>query len=353
MTNIDEVPGLVPTAVGATLALPPGETRRIGIDGARNLFRSGEVLVAHAIFVAGRLKIAPNRPVYDALELFAFVRPAQPCIPSPLGLARALMLPVPDSAESNARTLHAAARVLQHELRALPALARERLQPLASSMLKAGWRWAPLVLEAIGQPERPQSPIAGFDIWRALPKWEDEAPPSKPGSTPVLSGEAMARLHQLVGGREPRPEQSAYAEEATLCFRGPRARRRAQDCIDRSRHGRRQNARLSRASKFVGGEEWPRPVDRHLHTQPATPDRAGNRAPLSRSCRTRRQGRGAQGPRELSLPAEFRRSSETHGAGAGTTRRGSGTCRALDFGDAGRRYFRSRVPRLPRRLFST
>jgi ATP-dependent DNA helicase DinG len=146
------------------------------------------------------------------------VRPAQLCIPSPLGLARALMLPVPDSAEASARTLHAAAFVLLGELRALPALARERLQPLASSMLKAGWRWAPSVLEAIGQPDRAQSPIAGFDSWRALPKWEDEAPPSKPGSAPVLPAEAMTRLHQLVGGREPRPEQSAYAEEATYAF---------------------------------------------------------------------------------------------------------------------------------------
>ncbi|HEX3945926.1 MAG TPA: ATP-dependent DNA helicase [Rhizomicrobium sp.] len=218
MTNIDEVPGLFPAAGGALLALPSGETRGIGADDARALFRSGDVLVAHAIFVAGRLKVAPNRPVFDALELFAFVRPTQPCVPSPLGLARALMLPLPDCAEASARTLHSAARALLNELRALPARERERLQPLASSMLKAGWRWAPLVLEAIGHPERTQAPIAGFDIWRALPKWEDETPPGKPGSAPVLAAEAMARLHQLVGGREPRPEQSAYAEEATHAF---------------------------------------------------------------------------------------------------------------------------------------
>src|SRR4051794_32036759 len=195
MTNMREVAALVPAAGGAVVVQAGGEPRRMGGDEARVLFRSGDVLVAHAIFVAGRLKVAPGRPVFDVLELFAFVRPAQPCIPSPLGLARALMLPQPHTAEESARSLHRAARELLGELRALREGDRERLRPLASSLLRAGWRWAPLVLEAIGQAEHAQSPIAGFDVWRALPKWEDEAPPGKPGSQPVMPSEARARLH--------------------------------------------------------------------------------------------------------------------------------------------------------------
>ena len=162
MSNIRDAfpPGLVPAAGGAVMAQARGEVRRVGMDEARALFRSGDVLVAHAIFVAGRLKVAPSRPVFDVLELFAFVRPAQPCIPSPLGLARALMLPPPTNTEDSARTLHAAANLLLDELRTLREIERERLRPLASSLAKAGWRWGPLVLEAIGQPERSHSPIA-------------------------------------------------------------------------------------------------------------------------------------------------------------------------------------------------
>src|ERR1051325_298639 len=99
MTNIGDVPALVPAAGGAMLVLGDGAVRHAGTEQARALFRSGDVLVAHAIFVAGRLKMAPGRPVFDLLELFAFVRPAQPCIPSALGLARALMLPPPANAE--------------------------------------------------------------------------------------------------------------------------------------------------------------------------------------------------------------------------------------------------------------
>ena len=218
MTNMGEVQALVPAAGGAVLAFASGEVRRVSAEEARALFRSGEVLVAHAIFVAGRLKVAPNRPLFDALELFAFVRPAQPCIPSPLGLSRTLMLPRPSTPEEAAITLHRAANALLNELRLLSPAAKQRQQPLVSSMLKAGWRWAPLVLEAIGSSERALPPLAGFDVWRELPKWEDEAPPGKPGLHAVTANESRARLEALIGGREARPEQSAYAEEATYAF---------------------------------------------------------------------------------------------------------------------------------------
>src|ERR1041385_8063035 len=218
MTNMQSIPALVPAAGGAGLVLASGEINHVGREEAQRLVRSGDVLVAHAIFVAGRLKVAPSRPLFDVLELFAFVRPAQPCIPSPLGLARALMLPPPDTLEAAAATLHAAVNVLLDELRALPARERERLRPLASSMLKASWRWAPLVLDAIGEAQRALPPLAGVDVWRGLPKWEDEAPPDKPGSQAVAANEARARLHQLVGAREERAEQAAYAEEATYAF---------------------------------------------------------------------------------------------------------------------------------------
>ncbi|MFL5236614.1 MAG: ATP-dependent DNA helicase [Rhizomicrobium sp.] len=224
MTNVREVPALVPAAGGAVLALSSGETRDVRAEEARTLFRSGDVLVAHAIFVAGRLKVTPGRPAFDVLELFAFVRPAQPCIPSPLGLARALMLALPSTTEEYARTLHGAAQLLLEELRMLRESEREPLRPLASSLEKAGWRWGAGVLDAIGQPERVSSPLAGFNAWRALPEWEDEAPPPKPGSLPVAPQDARAKLQRLVGSNgEARAEQSAYAEEAAYAF-GPRER---------------------------------------------------------------------------------------------------------------------------------
>ncbi|HEY4115368.1 MAG TPA: ATP-dependent DNA helicase [Rhizomicrobium sp.] len=219
-----EFPSLVPVASGAAIANASGQVRRIGIEEARSLFRSGDVLVVHAAFIAGRLKVPPAKPLFDVLELMAFLRPAQPVIPSPLGLARILMLPAPHAAEDGASVLHAAANLLLEELRGKPEAERARLRSLATTMGRMGWRWSPLILDAIGQPEHALPPIAGFDVWARLPEWEDSAAPAKPGTQAVSPEEARARLSQLVGSAgEQRPEQAEYTESASYAF-APRER---------------------------------------------------------------------------------------------------------------------------------
>jgi len=195
---------------------------RVDTAEARKLFRSGDVLVAHAVFVSGRLRSPPARAVFDVLELFAFARPAQPCVPSPLGIARALGLDIAQDAESYARALVDCAGLLLEELAALSEEAKLKLRALAASLGKAGWRWGPPVLAAIGEPEPSNNPIRGFEAWRAMREWEDSAAPDKPSSHPVEASEATARLRLLVGDyHEARPEQGAYAEAATYAF-GPR-----------------------------------------------------------------------------------------------------------------------------------
>src|SRR5882762_8767416 len=60
---------------------------------ARDLFEQWPVLVAHAAMTARRLGVnVPGRSgrVFDALELFAFVRPGRFCAPSAAGVAQAL-----------------------------------------------------------------------------------------------------------------------------------------------------------------------------------------------------------------------------------------------------------------------
>lgn len=83
------------------LATPPGAgavcddqgARKIGRGAAEGLFTGGDVIVAHAGLTARRLGLAPpsrSAEMLDALELFAFVRPARFCAPSATGLALAL-----------------------------------------------------------------------------------------------------------------------------------------------------------------------------------------------------------------------------------------------------------------------
>src|SRR5262245_27905126 len=79
---IADIVALIPARGGAFVCDATGACRHTGIEEARKLFRSGEVLIAHAAFVSGRLRAPPSLPLFDVMELFAFVRPAQPCVPS-------------------------------------------------------------------------------------------------------------------------------------------------------------------------------------------------------------------------------------------------------------------------------
>jgi len=214
---LSELIALVPAPPGAAVCDLAGSCRRVSRAEAQEIFQSGRALVAHAGFVAGRLKAPATRPLFDVLELFAFVRPGQPLVPSALGLARLTGVERPETPEEAARALHAVAKTLLEEAQLFPSEARARLAPLLDTLKHAGWRWAPL-LEAAEQTLQ-GSPIAGLGAWRGLPVWEDEAPLGQPGSEPVTPEEAKARLAKLVG--TPRPEQAAYSAAASYAF-GPR-----------------------------------------------------------------------------------------------------------------------------------
>ena len=213
------LPALVPAPGGAVIYAAAGACRRIAFDEARKLFRSGDVLIAHAAFTSGRLKTPPATALFDVLELFTFVRPGAPCVPSALGIARALGLPPPQTQEDAARSLRESALTLMTMLGEMPQSAKAGLRALASSLHRAGWRWAPAILVVLGEEDAKQSPLAGFDTWRGLPEWEDDSAPDKPGSLPISPDDARARLLQLVGpSGEQRPEQQAYADAASYAF---------------------------------------------------------------------------------------------------------------------------------------
>ncbi len=218
-TLLQSLPALVPTGNGAAICDGAG-VRRVDLGEARRLFRSGEVLVANTAFVAGRLRTDAAKLPFDVLELFVFVRPCVPCVPSALGIARALGLDVTEAAAA----LHEAAAKLLEELSESPEDAKAALRPLVQSLTKAGWRWAPLIEECIGAAALRHAPLAGFEVWRKLPEWEDAPAPGKPSSHPVPLEEARARLRSLVGiAGEERPEQRAYADAASYAFE-PRER---------------------------------------------------------------------------------------------------------------------------------
>jgi len=221
-------------ALPAALAVPPGAgaicddegARKIGRGAAEGVFTGCPVLVAHASLTARRLGLSPpprSADLLDVLELWAFVRPATFCAPSPSGLALALGMAEPKGAEAQAVALRDAAAALLKDL-ADPAFPRrEDAFTLAETLGRAGWSWAWRVsgaLQAAPLRER-QHRGSGLDAWSRLAEWEDEAPRGEAGSAPVDSESARIRLAKLLqasGLDETRPTQSDYAAEAAYAF---------------------------------------------------------------------------------------------------------------------------------------
>ncbi len=219
---------LVVTVRAAAWASWDGAVETLTRDMARMRAALEMPIVCHRPATATRLGI-DTLPARDALELFAFVRPATFCLPTVRGLAEALDLPVPATAEAEARTLIAIAGALLDEIADRAHREPPETQALALAMHHGGWAWGAPVLAALGvaaDTPRPRG-LSGLDAWKRLPVWEDEPPATPPASHAVEPPEARTRLTEMLarGGlpAEPRPTQSDYASAVSLAFR-PRER---------------------------------------------------------------------------------------------------------------------------------
>ncbi len=207
----------------AALVTADGEVETLGLGEAAVRASRGLVLVCHEPAVSARLETEPLARVLDVLDLYAFVRPATFCLPTPGGLAAALGIPLPSSAlEDQAALLHQAAARLLAQLADPRYPDRPEAQRVARSMAKAGWAWGAQVVAALGSPASGEDAGSGLDIWRRLPQWEDEAPRPPPDDYPVGSAEVQERLSSLLGkDAEERTSQRDYADVITAAF-GPR-----------------------------------------------------------------------------------------------------------------------------------
>src|SRR3954464_4292297 len=179
------------SADGEIEAVSPEEAR------ARLAPEGGETpIVCPMRGVARRLDLA-GFAALDVLELFAFVRPARFCVPTPRGIAAATGLPPPRTMEDACVALIDAARALLQELQTDLTIETRALAEIAE---RAGWSWGPAVLAAL-PPTEPGAMrrTAGLRIWQNLPEWQERAPPPPPGNDPVLPDEARQRLASLLG----------------------------------------------------------------------------------------------------------------------------------------------------------
>lgn len=210
------VPAASALAVGFTQAVwldQDGEVSLLSHRDAARRAQEAPPFVCHARAVARRLGVHPFAS-FDLLELYAFVRPAQFCLPTPRGLAAALGLPLPSGLEEEALTLVTAASLLLAECAKRAPEDRDAAS-IAAAMAGGGWGWGSAVLEALGSPAASPS----LAVWRRLPEWAEQAPEPPPGSAPVEEHEARRRLGELLGtSAEARPQQADYAAAVSAAF---------------------------------------------------------------------------------------------------------------------------------------
>jgi ATP-dependent DNA helicase DinG len=197
-----------------------GTLRRLPHGEAMRLARTETPLVCHLPAVCRRLK-SERFAAFDVLELYAFVRPASFCLPTPTGVAQALGLLPPGPAhplqpERQAEILRACARALLRELQTLDRK-RWRVRGLAETMARHGWAWGEAVLAALPNFEGRATP--GNAVWEDLAEWSETAPQPQADSIPVTSAETRERLRRLLGNdSEDRPSQADYASALVPAF---------------------------------------------------------------------------------------------------------------------------------------
>jgi ATP-dependent DNA helicase DinG len=224
-TPLELVPALVVLPGPRAAVCDDAGARLVSPADARKLALSAPVVVAHAGLTARRLELqspARSRDIFDALELFAFARPAQFCAPTAVGLALALGRAEPRGPAEQAAALREACRALLVELADAPWPSREEALAAAETLSRAGWAWGSAVVSALrAKPVREGWRGSGLEAWSRIPEWEDQAPPGEPGSKPVDPDAARARLAELLGRAgldEARAAQAEFAAEATFAF---------------------------------------------------------------------------------------------------------------------------------------
>src|SRR6267143_2529389 len=195
---------------------PDGEVEALAPPEARSRVERETPMLCHARATARRLDL-PIFPALDLLELFAFVRPARFCVPTPRGLAAALGLDLPRRPAEACVTLATAARALLQEL---GGETDAETRAVAEAMERGGWLWAPAVIAALpaGDPDA-LGRAAGLRAWTRLAEWSEPAPGPAPGNETVRPEEARSRLAELLGAAaEPRPQQADYAAAVAAAF---------------------------------------------------------------------------------------------------------------------------------------
>ena len=252
MANPLAFPALHASHAGIWIAMPDGETRRVGKAEAVARAAETPMILLNAPLIAQRLGYADLSGL-DVLELFAFVFPARFVVPTPKGLANVLTLeprrPSEGWGPSRLATETGAERIddigpslrwgdgdfsdpeipnllqtaAQHLIATLTNPSwpeREGAWDSAQALVRLRWPWARAVAEHLPKPSEKER-----WLFSKLPEWEEAPPRTAPRSVVLDRAAVDTQLARLTGsGAEIREGQRGFAEAAAHIF-DPRTRK--------------------------------------------------------------------------------------------------------------------------------
>jgi ATP-dependent DNA helicase DinG len=218
----------MPTATAIIWISTDGDIETIAKELVQDRLDRQPALFCHRRWTADRLGLEASGlgalSGIDALELFAFVRPGQFCLPTAGGLGEALGLDTRGDDETRALLIPKACQHLLNELQSLSDLRKDQAAGIATMMAQGGWGWAPTVMAALGKAMPPQAPpdSRGAAIWHRLSDSPDCTALTEPGAFPISTSTTEERLQDMLGkSAELRPGQKAYATSLLPAFNSP------------------------------------------------------------------------------------------------------------------------------------
>lgn len=213
-------------ASGGHVALlsPDGELNIVPYRQAAQIVHKKPVLTCNAPYMRARIQ-SYDFLALDVMELFAFVHPAQFCVPTVSGLSHYLGFERPETIEDEPISLLSITEALLQDLRNEPA-SETKKDPLEIAEVMGlqgnGWPWAPYVFQARGKDydvTRPVLSRTALNVWKHLPEWSEDAPPPPPSHKSVTGEESRTQLKNILGPEaEERPPQMDYTTRITAAF---------------------------------------------------------------------------------------------------------------------------------------
>ncbi|MFZ1744119.1 MAG: ATP-dependent DNA helicase [Pontixanthobacter sp.] len=215
------LPAMHASHAGTWLRDPNGNSRGVSKGEAIMSAADTPILLLNAPLVATRLGY-PDLSGLDLLELFAFVFPAQFCVPTPKGLAHALGLEEPQSDDQVPAFLQSAAGAILGICQGDKWEQRDGAWSSLQSLTQIRWPWAQILAPYVRKPDQAEK-----WLFSKLPEWEEAPERPQPRQVTLEENEVVAQLERLTGdGAERREGQRAYATAARKLF-DPRGRENA------------------------------------------------------------------------------------------------------------------------------